>query len=82
MIKQETINLNGRLLVRTYSDAGKKIIQEETGWTYGEAVDPLDMHRTYTESTEDIERPEDEEGIDNERDISADEVLAALEEIV
>lgn len=78
MIQQETINLNGRLLVRTYSDAGKKIIQEETGWVYDEAVDPLDMHRVYTESDEDIEQSEDDGG----RDISAEEVMDALEEIL
>lgn len=78
MIQQETINFNGRLLVRTYSDAGKKIIQEETGWVYDEAVDPLDMHRVYTESDEDIEQSEDDGG----RDISAEEVMDALEEIL
>lgn len=78
MIQQETINFNGRLLVRTYSDAGKKIIQQETGWVYDEAVDPLDMHRVYTESEEDIEQSED----DGDGDISADEVVSALEEIL
>ena len=73
MIQQETINFNGRLLVRTYSDSGKKIIQDETGDVYEEAVDPLDMHRTYTESTETI---------DDGDEISADEVIAALEGIL
>lgn len=37
-------------LVRTYSDAGMKIIQDGTGILYDEAVDPVEMGRTYTES--------------------------------
>ncbi len=48
----------GMELVRTYSDAGKKIIQDETGIEYDEAVDPVSAGRTYTESENDLENPE------------------------
>ena len=47
----------GMELVRTYSDAGKKIIQDGTGIEYDEAVDPVSMGRTYTESENDLENP-------------------------
>lgn len=53
MIKQETIFVNGRELVKTYSDSGKYIIQNETGIEYTEAVDIPNKY-TYIESEEDI----------------------------
>ena len=54
MIKQETITINGRTLVKTYSDSGKYVIQNETGIEYTEAVD-IPNKFTYTESNKDIE---------------------------
>ena len=51
MIKQETIIVNGRTLVKTYSDSGKYIIQNETGVKYSEAVDIPNKY-TYIESDE------------------------------
>ena len=54
MIKQETIVVNGRQLVKTYSDSGKHIIQNETGIDkYAEAVD-IPNKFTYTESDKEI----------------------------
>ena len=53
MIKKETIVVNGRQLVKTYSDSGKYIIQNETGLKYAEAVDIPNKY-TYIESEEDI----------------------------
>lgn len=53
MIKQETIFVNRRELVKTYSDSGKYIIQNETGLKYTEAVDIPNKY-TYIESEEDI----------------------------
>lgn len=53
MIKQEKIVINGRELVKTYSDNNKFIIQNETGTKYIEAIDVPDKY-TYTESDEDI----------------------------
>lgn len=57
MIKQEKIVINGRELVKTYSDNNKFIIQNETGTKYIEAVDVPDKY-TYTESDEDISKEE------------------------
>ena len=37
-------------LVLTYSDRGMMIRQEGTGDLYPEAVDPIDMHISYTET--------------------------------
>lgn len=60
MIKQETIVVNGKQLIKTYSDANKFIIQNETGAIYTEAID-LPGKYTYTESDEDIPVIEEEE---------------------
>lgn len=50
MIKTEIITVNGRQLVRTYSDTGRKI--QRDGVIYDEAIDPIDSGRTYTEASE------------------------------
>ena len=57
MIVQEILEDNTDL-VKTYSDQHKYIIQDETGDMYAEAVDPVSMGRTYTESDIDIEYEE------------------------
>lgn len=59
MIKQETININGRELVRTWSDANKYLIQNETGIEYSKAVDIPNKY-TYRESNREIEKYEEE----------------------
>ena len=46
---------DGVKLFRTYSDEGKKIIQNETGILYSEAIDVENAPYTYTESDEEIE---------------------------
>ena len=61
MLKQETLNVNGRELIKTYSDAGKYIIQNETGLKYVEAVD-IPYKYTYTESNEEIPKEEEKDG--------------------
>lgn len=59
MIQTEFLTINGHSLIKTYSDAGKKIIQDGTGIEYDEAIDPIEMGRTYMESENDIEIFED-----------------------
>lgn len=54
MIKAETITINGRTFVRTYSDANRMIKQDGTGAVYSEAYDPVGSGRTYTETEEEI----------------------------
>ncbi len=53
MIKQETIIVNDRQLIKTYSDANKYIIQNETGKKYVEAIDIPNKY-TYIESDEEL----------------------------
>lgn len=60
---------DGVVLVRTYSDTGMMIEQDGTGAQYAEAIDPENMHRTYTETD-----------IPVEGDETAEEVLSMLEE--
>ena len=57
MIATEIYNTmpDGTVLIRTYSDSGHYIIQDETGIEYSEAVDPEKTGRTYTESDRVIE---------------------------
>ena len=55
MIKTETVTMNNRTFVRTYSDANLMIQQDGTGAVYSEAYDPVDSGRTYTETEESIE---------------------------
>lgn len=50
-------------LVRTYSDIGMMIRQDETGDIYAEAIDPVYMNRTYTETDIPIETEEEVEKI-------------------
>ena len=54
MIKTETITINDRTFVHTYSDANLMIKQDGTGAVYSEAYDPVDSGRTYTETDEEI----------------------------
>ena len=58
MLKTEILE-NG--LVKTTSDSGKYVIQNETGILYPEAIDIPNKY-TYTESEEDIEENEKIEG--------------------
>ena len=57
MIKTESYKTlsNGTKRIRTYSDTGHYIIQNDTGIEYLEAIDPISMNRTYSESERIIE---------------------------
>lgn len=46
---------DGVKLFHTYSDEGKKIIQNETGIVYGSAIDVENAPYTYSETDEDFE---------------------------
>ena len=61
MIKVETVTINGRTFVRTYSDAKRMIKQDGTGAVYSEAYDPADSGRTYAETEEEIATEADSE---------------------
>lgn len=53
-------------LIRTYSDADMMIKQNKTGNLYTEAIDPVTMGRTYTETDIPIEPEGPEDGENNE----------------
>ena len=80
MIKIETITINGRTLVRTYSDANRMIQQDGTGNIYSEAVDPVGSGRTYTETDTPIEQTEDDRVAQLEEDSKALKILLGEEE--
>ena len=68
MIKTEFLVVRGREFIKTYSDEGFMI--ERDGVRYSEAIDPVGFGRTYTETDEPIEVPEelDEEITEEEQD--------------
>lgn len=56
-------------MIRTYSDAGLRILQEQTGIVYDEAIDVEPCAYSYTE-------------VADEREVSEIEIAAALEAIL
>jgi hypothetical protein len=54
---------DGVKLFRTYSDEGRKLIQNETGIVYDEAIDVENAPYTYTESEEFVEELSAEEAL-------------------
>ena len=54
-IKTENITIEGRELIRHFSDAGKYIRQVETGIEYAEAIDVMPCRYTYEETEKEVE---------------------------
>ncbi len=50
MIKTETVTINGRQFIRTWSDRGMMIHGGSPEGDYSEATDPAELGRTYTET--------------------------------
>ena len=71
MIKTEIITINGVQFQKTWSDANYLI--ERDGAKYSEAVDPIGAERIYIETNEPID-PQD--------NITGDEILSMLEEVL
>ena len=53
MIKTESITINGKAFIRTYSDSGYMV--ERDGIRYDEAIDPAEFNRQYTETDKPVE---------------------------
>lgn len=53
MIKTETLTINNKPFIRTYSDSGFMV--EREGVRYSEAIDPAEFNRQYIETDELIE---------------------------
>lgn len=58
MIKQETLTINNKVFIKTYSDKGNYIMQVQTGIKYSEAIDVVPSKYTYAETDEPIEKDE------------------------
>lgn len=80
MIIQATKEINGVMYAYAYSDSG--FIIERDGVRYSEAVDPIDTNRTYVETDKLIEVEKLSEGAAAEQDISGDEFLSMIEEVL
>ena len=57
MIVQKEVNLGSRILLHTYSDSNKYILQVETDTKYDEAYDVIPCRYTYVETEEEIGKP-------------------------
>lgn len=57
MIIQKEVNVDSRILLHTYSDSNKYILQVETNTKYDEAYDVIPCRYTYVETEEEIEKP-------------------------
>lgn len=77
MIVQENYyEEDGRIFIRTYSDAGFVIEQVGTGFRYAEAIDPHDSGRTYIETNDPVDHEPLEQAATN-TPFSPEELLAA-----
>lgn len=65
--------LNEGTLIKHYSDTGFVLLQNETGARYAEPIDVVPCQYTYTETDELVESDEE---------ISGDELLAMIEEVL
>ena len=60
MIRTESLTIDGRDFIRTYSDSGRYVVRD--GISYEEAVDPAEFGRQYTEGDViPMEDPSDED---------------------
>ena len=75
MIVTESLNVNGRTVIKTYSDRGCMV--ERDGVCYSEAIDPAEFGRTYTETDERIPY---EEQTEVEQKAAAYDILTGVSE--
>lgn len=75
MIVNESMTINGRSFVKTYSDSGYMV--ERDGARYSEAIDPAEFGRTYTETDERI--PYDGDMTEIEQKAAAYDILTGVE---
>ena len=66
--------LNDGKLIKHYSDKGVLLLQVETGVKYADPVDVVPCRYTYEETDEPIE--------DNDEDVTGEEFLAMVKEVL
>lgn len=69
IIVEDYYNEESDVFKRTYSDKGFMIRQDSTGILYGEAIDPYDSDRTYTETDIPIDEESGEEIPSNQTEL-------------
>lgn len=69
----QTEYLNDGTLIKHYSDAGYMLLQNETGLKYSEPVDLVPCRYTYTET---------DEFVDGDEEITGDEFMAMVSEVL
>ena len=74
IVRENFYEDDGRIFVRTYSDAGFVIEQVGTGFRYAEAIDPHDSDRTYIETTDPVDL-EPIEQVENNSLYSAEDLI-------
>ena len=80
MIISEIITINDNQYLHTYSNAGFTI--ERDGIEYGDAIDPVDSGRVYIETNNKIETSDEETEALAPDEISAEEFMALVEEVL
>lgn len=75
MIKTETLTINNKPFIRTYSDSGFMV--EREGVRYSEAIDPAEFNRQYVETDELIEG---EDMTENEMKAHAYDIMTGVSE--
>lgn len=75
----QTEYLKDGTLIRHYSDAGFVLLQNETGEKYADPIDIVPCRYTYTETDELIDAEID---FDDGEDISGEEFLAMVKEVL
>lgn len=78
MIVTEIVTINGNNFIKTYSDSNRYVVRD--GISYGEAIDPIDTNRTYTEG--DIMETFDDEDQTEEVDPEIEEKALAFDIIM
>ena len=61
MIKTENLTINGKAFVRTYSDSGYYVHGGSPEGDYAEAIDPVELERTYIETDIPLEEQTEED---------------------
>lgn len=83
IIQTEPMTINNHALIRTCSDAGFKIRKSGTDEIYDEAIDPADGGRTYSETNEPVEMPEEDDEAEKhyiEKEASGYDAASIIEE--
>jgi len=74
-----TESLNDGALIKHYSDSGFMLLQNETGVKYSDPIDIVPCPYTYTETNEKVES---EEITDSNEEITGDEFLDMIKEVL